>query len=869
MMIFIIGLILYLNSSYAQKEKSNADVEDQIDQRTQNSLLTVISVDLEDIPFEEALKVISDKCGFKANYNRNRIPVDQRVSVKMDKVPAMEALLKILNDSGSTLIITEQGLPVIIPSTKNDGEIKGLVVKGRTGEPLAGANVIIVGKTLGAATDLDGQFLIPNLPAGVYSLTASMIGYGSAQIENIIVTKNASIELRFELVDTLMSLRTIIVTPGHFSLMEKEPVSSKALMAKDIRSFPQIGEDIYRAINRLPGVTGNDVSAKFNIRGGEYDEILVLLDGMELYDPFHLKDLDGFFSIIDVEAIRSIDMMTGAFPAEYGNRLSGVFDMRTVNPTSDNRKTSLALSFLNARFLTQGASSNGKWQWLFLARKGYLDLLLKWLNPDDKIRPVYYDVLSKFQYTINSGHLVSVYILAADDNVVLTETGDGLEFYSNYGNTYSWITWHAQFLPKLVTQTVLSYGHVTQQGDVQQIPIIDAEFEGEVKVKRNFSFYGLKQDWNFELLDRMVLKWGFVTKHLMADYDFYFRRPITIGHENGEEIFDFETTENKNEPTGNEFGIYVSNRFRIANPVTLELGIRYDYTSWTKDKNLSPRIGMAYDISKETVLRIGWGKFYQTQGIHKLNVFDGDERFYPAELAEHRIVGIDHEFQGGINLRVEAYQKKLSNIRPRYHNFRGFTLNPIGEIHDDRIRVEPESGESRGFEIYIKKDRDEKLNWWASYTYAVAEDLINGLKIPRDFDQRHTIYLDLNYHPTTKWRFNLAWQYHSGWPYTESILNVVNQWPDGYIDYEWLPGQLNAQYLPDYHRLDFRVTRVFYTSIGRISTFVEIRNLYNRKNIREYKYEYVGYQNNNHVASRIGTETLLPLLPSFGISWEF
>jgi outer membrane receptor protein involved in Fe transport len=868
--ILILGLMLYSNFSlYGQTDNSYDFMESQLDPKTQKLLLTIITIDLENMPFEEALKVISDKGNFKLNYNRNRIPVDKKVSVTMDNVPAIEALLSILNDTGTALQHTEQGLLAVIPSPVNNGEIKGIVVEEKSGKSLARANVIVVGKTLGAATDLDGRFLIPELPAGVYSIEASMMGYASKRINNIIITKNTSVKLSFELADTLISLRTIIVTPGHFSLMEKEPISSKSLVAEDIRSFPQIGEDIYRAINRLPGVTGNDVSAKFNIRGGEYDETLVLLDGMELYDPFHLKDLDGFFSIIDIEAIRSIDMMTGAFPAEYGNRLSGVFDMRTVNPSSDNSVTSLALSFLNVRFLTQGGSSNGKWQWLVLARKGYLDLLLKWLNPEDKIEPVYYDVLSKFQYSINSRHYISAYILAANDDVVLTETDDGLEFNTTYGNAYGWLNWHAQLLPKLITQTVLSYGRVTQQGNAQQIPIRDAEFEGEVRVERNFDFFGLKQDWSFELSDHMMLRWGFAAKHLKADYDLFFRKPIIIDHQSGNEIYEYETTIKRDNPDGTKFGVYIANRFRLSNPFTMEFGVRYDHASWTKDKNISPRISMVYDLGKETVIRMGWGRYYQTQGINKLNVLDGDKRFYPAELAEHRVVGLEHEFQSGINLRVEAYQKKLSNIRPRYHNFRGFTLNPLAEIHDDRIRVEPEGGESRGFEIYIKKDRDDKFSWWASYSYAVAEDVIDGLKIPRDFDQRHTIYLDLNYHPNKKWRLNLAWQFHSGWPYTESILNVVQEWPDGYIDYDWLPGPLNAQRLPNYHRLDIRATRVFYTSYGRISTFLEIRNLYNRKNIREYIYEYGGYLNDNHVAIRTGTEALLPLLPSFGISLEF
>ena len=869
-MSFILGFMVSVDSVlYAEKKISDDTLESSFDPQTRKALLTVVSIEWQDIPFEEALKILADKGRLKLNYNRSRIPVDKKVSAKMYNVPIIKALLKILDDTGTGIKVTHQGLLAIIPAKENHGEIRGTVIDKKTGESLAGANIEIMDQPLGAATDVNGKFLIAKLPAGVYSLKASMMGYGSKQIENVIITDDASVRVHFELADTLLSLQSIIVTPGYFSLMEKHPISSEALMAEDIRGFPQIGEDIHRAVTRLPGVTGNDLSAKFNIRGGAYDEVLVMLDGMELYDAFHLKDLDGFFSIIDVDAIRSIDMMTGAFPVEYGNHQSGVFDMRTVNPTSETSKTSLAISFLNARFLNQGASANGKWQWLFLARKGYLDLLLKLLNPDDKVEPVYYDLLSKIQCSINSRHLISANVLASNDNVILTETHDGLQFHSRYGNLYGWVNWRAQFQSKLSAQSVLYYGRVSQEGKVQQTPMQDAEFEGEVKANKKFDFYGFKQDWNFELSKNMLLKWGFDVKQFSAGYDFYFSKPITIGHLNDNEIYNYQTTINKADPDGRQFGLYFADRIRFFNPFTMEIGIRYDHASWTEDKTISPRINMMYDISTRTALRIGWGKFYQTQGIHQLNAFDGDINFYPAELSEHRVVGIEHAFKNGLNLRFEAYQKKLSHIRPRYQNFRGFTLNPIGAIHDDRIRVEPEWGESNGFELYLKHERGAKLSWWASYSYALVRDMINGRLTPRDFDQRHTIYLDVTYHPSPKWRLNVAWQYHTGWPYTESIFHIVNQWSDGYIDYEWLPGPLNAGRLPDYHRLDLRITRIFYTSNGRISTFFEIRNLYNRQNIREYKYEYVGYQNGQHVAKRTGVETLLPMLPSFGISWEF
>ena len=240
------------------------------------------------------------------------------------------------------------------------GQIAGQVIDKKTGEPLQGVNIIIRNTSFGTASDYDGYFLIQKIPAGTYSLEASMVGYYQENRDSISVNATRPVHINFELNERIYRLKELIVTPGYFSLMETEPKSSSALGSADLQHFPQLGEDIYRAVSRLPGLSSNDFSAKFYVRGGDQDEVLIFLDGMELLNPFHLKDFGGSLSVIDVKIIREIDMITGAFPAEYGNRLSGVFNMSTRTPSAEKSKTSLALSFMNARFLSEGSLKKGK-----------------------------------------------------------------------------------------------------------------------------------------------------------------------------------------------------------------------------------------------------------------------------------------------------------------------------------------------------------------------------------------------------------------------------------------------------------------------------------------------------------------------------
>ena len=129
-----------------------------------------------------------------------------------------------------------------------------------------------------------------------------------------------------------VALESIVVTPSRFTIFTSEPEGHQFLSRDEVRTVPHLGDDVYRAFDRLPGITGLDLSARFNIRGGQEDETQVLMDGAEIYDPFHVRDLYRAFSTIDAEAIGAVDVLTGGFPLQYGGRMSGVIDISSLKP---------------------------------------------------------------------------------------------------------------------------------------------------------------------------------------------------------------------------------------------------------------------------------------------------------------------------------------------------------------------------------------------------------------------------------------------------------------------------------------------------------------------------------------------------------
>ena len=205
-------------------------------------------------------------------------------------------------------------------------EIHGRILDANNKEPVSLINVTLRGTYLGSSTDPDGRFTISRITLGIYTLEASRVGYKEVVYEKLRI--ESEVTLNLFMTPIAIQLKEVIVTPGSFSFMETGSSARQTRSREDIESVPHFGEDIFRAVNRLLGLSSGDFSAHFSIRGGRHDETLTLLDGLEIYEPYHLKEFnEGVICIIDVETIEGVELMTGGFPAEYGNRLSGVFNI--------------------------------------------------------------------------------------------------------------------------------------------------------------------------------------------------------------------------------------------------------------------------------------------------------------------------------------------------------------------------------------------------------------------------------------------------------------------------------------------------------------------------------------------------------------
>jgi outer membrane receptor protein involved in Fe transport len=497
-------------------------------------------------------------------------------------------------------------------------------------------------------------------------------------------------------------------------------------------------------------------------------------------------------------------------------------------------------------------------------RRGFLDVILAWTttltddeDDDEELDPKFWDMLGKVQYQLSERTSLSGHILLAADRAIFRDyDGDPESLVGDYRSTYLWGNLKTAWRPTLFSETVLSLGEITssRHGFIAEADTISDD--------RRFRFAGLSQRWSWQVENRHYLKWGLDARHESASYDYY-----ASGAEVSRMLPPGDLPRQVDRRlTGASAGVFLSDRFKLAGPLVAELGVRWDHQSEPGESQLSPRCNLVYTRGR-SALRAAWGKFYQPQRLNELQVEDGQIRLYPAQLAEHRLLGFEHELANGLLFRAEAYQKKISNPHPRYENiFERTSIHP--ELRYDRVRLAPARAEAKGIELLVKRDGAANPRWWASYAMTLAEDEIDGYRVPRSWDQEHAFHFSLTWLLERDWSLTLAGMYHSGWPTTATSAELRYH-PDGYWYFDPALGPINGERMDDYRRLDLRAGRQIQLGNSTFSFFFEVINLLNSHNYTNMDGVWYSYQDDGSIASFAEWDTWLPMTPSFGMTWRF
>ncbi len=658
------------------------------------------------------------------------------------------------------------------------------------------------------------------------------------------------------------TIENITVFASRYEISRDASGSKFLIDRRSIQSMPDVGEDPIRITHRLPGAAASGVSARAHFRGGELGEVGIVLNGHRLFDPFHVRDYQNIFSAIDARAIKGVEVYTGGFPVRFGDRMSGLVLMESLD-AEKSRQTEIGVSVFNTSFLIAGNQEDK--HWLFSARRGNLDLLI-----DPKFgEPSYYDVFSQFQFDATPDMTVSVNGLYADDlvTVVLETDPDELETAtSRTRNAQVWVQLDNRWSDRLSSSTTASYSSFSYR----RIGLLSDQEKmvADVNDVRDIEQFGVRQDWSYRRSDEHLMQWGIDFSNADARYDYtgqaeYFGLQALFQNAPADVSRTLSAA-----PSGASYALYFADRRKLSAKTVLEWGIRwYDqtYTDLPSDSQLSPRLSLLYGVGENTELRLSWGLYHQSQGIQELQIEDGIDHFWPAQRADHLIAGLTHNFANKVSVRVEVFHKEMQRVRPRFEN-RFDPMRLIQDLQPDRVRLDPSSARSSGLEVSLDGERGAWL-WWASYTLSKAIDRIDGGNELRSWDQRHAVQGGLHW-SNKVWDFAIAAGVHTGWPTTDLTREQDGTDASGEPIYVVIPGPRNALRLSTFASVDFRLSRKFDVPRGSLMVFFEVTNVLNRGNVCCVDWDILVDGGGNPALDN-SLDYWLPALPAIGILWEF
>jgi len=692
---------------------------------------------------------------------------------------------------------------------QTQGIISGRVTDEQ-GQPLPNAAIIIMGTQWGASSDSAGVFRITNLAPGVYRLKCMSMGYEGVIKEGVSVRDDYVTTVTIQLIEKALEMDEVIVTPGDFSIAQQQTAKRQVIDKEKIIDVPATLNDICRVLQIMPGIAfSDDYSAHFHVRGGKQNENLILLDGMEIFDPYHLKHIGGAVGVMNMDLIENVSVLTGGFPARYGDKLSSVVAVQNRAGDKERFRGNIGGGGTGFSLLLEGPMPYGSW--VFSARKSFLKEAAEFLNPTDyTFSPSFYDVQGKLALTGSSRNQLTYNFLYSKDNSYLEKWRKDSELRSDYGNSYHGIVWRRIFSPRFLWEMILSRGE----------NFWDNKIGDDKREKLNLAEYVFTWNFTAEPSRRHQVDAGMTYKFISYDYELD-APEISTDQQDFEELVQSAYGDVKINPRTYKLSGFLQDKFPVYKSLFANIGLRYDYFEYNEDDHVSPRLGLAFNVTDKTIIRGAWGYFYQSPVYTELTDTKGAENNPTSEKSVHYVAGVEHHFSDKITIRAEAYQKTLEQMIGHYY-----------EIVADEPVIRygnPYNGLAKGIEFFFNGQFTKRWSLWGAYAFSRTEIerllidwqelAIETRTVPRFTDQPHNLSLFTSVLFPRAWELNVKWRYLSGIPYTpESPI-----WINGRA--EWDSGEPYSARYPAYHRLDVRIGKRFSFNRFELAAFLEIKNL--------------------------------------------
>ncbi len=701
--------------------------------------------------------------------------------------------------------------------------ISGEITDSDNGESLIGVNVYAEGTQLGTASNAYGFYSL-RLDPGQYTIVYQYLGYEMTRKK---VKVDRDIEMDVSLREAGQSLDAIeVTTRGVDANVKSVEMSVTEVTTKEIEKVPQLlGEvDVIRTLTLLPGVsTVGEGANGFNVRGGNVDQNLILLDGAPVFNSSHLF---GFFSVFNADAVQSFKLYKGGIPASYGGRLSSVLDVRQREGNSKRFSGQGGLGILSSRVTLEGPIVKDKLSFLVSGRRSYGDVFTA-LSPDEAINSsilYFYDFNTKINYRINKKHRIYLSGYFGRDALGIR---DFVNF--NWGNATATVRWNWTINNRMfsnLTAVYSDYDYTIGSGDTDNPDEGSFGFTLDSRLRN----YKLEQKFTWFASSDYQLDFGY-------DATFYDIMPGRSTFNDGSSI----TQTTLQSEYGLEPSLFVSAEHKINANLTMQYGMRYssfynfgprtmqlydgipsdenvvgtqDYArgeviaSYTGLQGLEPRFSANYTLDEKQSVKASYNRTRQyiqlvsnTTSPTPVDIWRPAGKYIQPATANQVAGGYFRNFNDNTwEFSVEVFYKYFNDIID-YRDGAELFVN-------DNIETSLLSGEGRayGAEVLLRKQRG-KLQGWIGYTLSRAELIVrgddpftsisNGNWYPSNWDRLHDLSVVVSYEISDKWDVGGSFIYQTGRPVT---------FPVGRAEVGGLVvpvnSERNSNRIPDFHRLD-------------------------------------------------------------------
>lgn len=716
-------------------------------------------------------------------------------------------------------------------------QIKGVVIDKSTRQPLEFVNVLVVGLGIGASTDANGNFLITQVPPGIYRLQASFLGYKTELTPEYRVN-HVTPYVQIELEEENASLNEVVVTASPFQKVPESPVSLRVIGLQEIEKAPGANRDISKVVQNYPGVAFSPIGYRNDliVRGGGPSENRFYLDGVEIPNINHFSTQGasgGPVGLIDADLIRSVKFYSGAFPADKGNALSSVLDfsLRDGDMERNSLKATLGASVVS---LSSNGHIGNKTSYLVSVRQSYLQALFKILGLP--FLPAYTDASFKIKTRFDSHNELTLLGLGGIDRMKLNLgiEGEDAEYMLSYlpeinQETYTVGGVYRHYSQRHVQSIVLSQSYLNNrnvkyrdndESSEENLTLRLGSIEQETKLRMentsSWSVWKVKAGFDLNYSRYKSNEYRKVFANALREYDYHTDLSLW------------------------RWGMFASVDYAAPDKsFTASMGVRTDgnnYSDKMKElwRQLSPRLSVSYRLIEGLTLSGHVGLYYQLPSYTALG-FKGEEGEYVNRHLDY--ISVSQESLGlswtpneNMELSVEGFYKLYGHMPFSLSDQIPLSCkgNDYGTIGNEALSSEAK-GRSYGVELMFKWLLAQKLNLSSSLTIFKSEfkDGEQGSYVPSAWDNRFILNMSGTYNFPKHWSLGAKVSCIGGSPYTpydvekSSLVEAWNVQGRAYYDYS----RYNQERLPVFGQLDVRVDKTFYLKKCMLGFYLDIQNI--------------------------------------------